>query len=172
MDSFGDKCVKIQSSNLKWVENKCSTHSYEYFICQIPKIYNLSVTQKTSSTSTKAQQLVSSPTFSSSSFLNSTVSPKSMNPSTGLSSGKQAGIAIGVILLIAMIAGATIFTIKKLKLKDQSFPNFENSLYSSRRGLNAKSDGEAITNEPVVVWTKSENNISSLPPKAPIRSKK
>jgi hypothetical protein len=95
-----------------------------------------------------------------------------MNPSTGLSRGKQAGIAIGVILLIVIVSGAAIFTIKKLKLRDQSFPSFENSFYSSRRGLNAKSDGEAITNEPVVVWTKSENDISSLPPKAPIRSKK
>ncbi len=172
MNSFGDKCVKIQSSNLKWVEYKCSVRSYEYFICQIPKIYNLSVTPKTFSTSTKSQQFVSLSTLSSSSFLNSTVSPKPMNPSTGLSSGQQAGIVIGVILLTAIIAGAVIFTIKKLKLKDQSLPNFENSLYSSRRGLNGKSDGEAITNEPVVVWTKSENNVSSLPPKVPIRSKK
>jgi hypothetical protein len=167
MNSFGDKCVKIQSSNLKWVEYKCSARSYEYFICQIPKIYNLSVTPKTFLTSTKSQQFVSLSTF-----LNSTVSPKPMNPSTGLSSGQQAGIVIGVILLTAIIAGAAIFTIKKLKLKDQSFPNFENSLYSSRRGLNGKSDGEAITSEPVVVWTKSENNVSSLPPKVPIRSKK
>ncbi len=95
-----------------------------------------------------------------------------MNLSEGPLGGKQACIAIGVILLIVMIAGTAIFTIKELKLRDQSFPNFKNSLYLSRRGLNAKSDGEAITSEPVVVWTKSENNISSLPPKAPIRSKK
>ncbi len=167
VDSFGDKCVKIQSSNLKWIENKCSVHLYEHFICEIPKIYNSSVTPKTFSISTKSQQFVSS-----SSFLNSTVLPESMNPSTSLSRGKQAGIAIGVILLIVIVSGAAIFTIKKLKLRDQSFPSFENSFYSSRRGLNAKSDGEAITNEPVVVWTKSQNDISSLPPKAPIRSKK
>jgi hypothetical protein len=74
----------------------------------------------------------------------------------GLSGGAKAGIVIGVLIGVTIIVGVGIFVAKRFNLSAATAHNFDNSLYSSRRGQSLGPKGSAfnVSND----LTKTEND--------------
>jgi hypothetical protein len=75
----------------------------------------------------------------------------------GLSGGAKAGIVIGVLIGITIIVGVGIFVAKRFNLSVATPHNFDNSLYSSRRGQSSELKGLAFNNVSNNL-TKTEND--------------
>jgi len=110
-DDSGDMCVETKTLDLKWRQTQCTGYvARNLYICQTKKVPKLSLI---SSSSTSL---------------------------AGMSGGSKAGIAIGVLLVVAVAVGGIVL-VKKNKLSVSSLPSFENSLYSSRRGQTPRKNG-------------------------------
>jgi hypothetical protein len=74
----------------------------------------------------------------------------------GLSGGAKAGIVIGVLLGVTIIVGVGIFVAKRFNSSVATPHNFDNSLYSSRRGQSSgpKDSAFNVSND----LTKTEND--------------
>ncbi len=87
-EDTGEMCVSTKPSDLKWRQSRCTGFMQRnYYICHTKKVLN------------------TSPTPSSMPFISTTSVSKisSKSSSEGPSGGKQAGILIGVIVLIAFL---------------------------------------------------------------------
>ncbi len=92
-EDTGEMCVFTQPSDLKWKQSRCTGFTQRsYYICNIKKVLISSPT-------------IASPTIVSMPFVSPTNVSKfsSKSSSEGPSGGKQAGILIGVIVLIAFL---------------------------------------------------------------------
>jgi hypothetical protein len=152
---------------LKWIKYECSGYYApdNYYICQIPKVLNTAqtsttpsskTTPKSSQTTRKATQSSSSrPTSQSSQSTNSQnsistqfpqtsttsvgigINLETSTPSEGLSNGAKTGIIITVVIVVSAIIGGAVFAVIKYKNQIPAITSFSNSLYSSKRNLNA-----------------------------------
>jgi hypothetical protein len=87
-DDSGEKCVAVKNLDLRWKTTICTGYTQRnFFICQTKKLLNTSST------------LVSMP-FVSPTNISKVLSKSS---SEGPSGGKQAGILIGIIVMIAFL---------------------------------------------------------------------
>ncbi len=97
-EDTGEMCVSTQPIDLKWKQRRCTGFTQRsYYICQTKKVLNTSPTP------------VSTPFVSPASVSPTSVSPTSVfiisskTSSEGPSGGKQTGLLIGIIVVIAFL---------------------------------------------------------------------